>query len=113
MIEREIADFFKVLRIEFHVRLRSRIRSRTLVRSSVRVFRTPGAFECLFSVESTQRHPARSRRVKTRLGKFICVAVVRFELDPIVFYRLVYASLKIAVPHLEEVIASKFSARRN
>jgi hypothetical protein len=45
-----------------------------------------------------------SRCRKTRVCKFVCVAVTCFDPDPIVFNCLVYPSLKISISHLDEVI---------
>jgi hypothetical protein len=72
------------------------------------------AFECRSCRVGTKlRYPARSRCSKTRLCKYVCVAVARFNFDPIVFDGFIHSPLKISVSHHGEVIASKYAAWTN
>jgi len=49
----------------------------------------------------------------TNLGKFVGVAIPQADLDPMIINGLVQSSLEISIPHIDKMIASKYTARKN
>jgi len=52
-------------------------------------------------------------RSKTSFGKFVRVAITRFDLDPTIFDGFAQPSTEIGISHVDEIIASKYAARTN
>src|SRR5438132_6784820 len=52
-------------------------------------------------------------RSKTSFGKFVRVAITRFDLDPTIFDGFAQPSTEIGISHVDEIIASKYAARIN
>src|SRR5215510_3988629 len=50
---------------------------------------------------------------KTCLSEFVCVAIARTDLKPMIVDSLVQSSLEIGIPHIDEMIASQDAARKD
>jgi hypothetical protein len=57
--------------------------------------------------------PTLGSRRKTGFGEFVRVTIAQADLDPMIFNGFIQTSLKIGIPHIHEMIASKYTARNN